>query len=164
MAETGPKWVTDRSQDAPGQGEGETAGSSGSPAEPYPNAAALVKHRWRPGVSGNPVGLSPVQIARREAVNSQDPRRVTVVLNMLYETAIDAGTSEKNRISAGRAYLEVVGMVGAPTKEDESKIERMIEDRLRGMLAEARAEVERESRPGAIDVEAGTGPGESPSR
>lgn len=108
--------------------------------------------------------MSPVQLARREAVNAQDPRRVTVLLNMFYETAVDASVGEKHRIAAGRAYLEVVGMVGAPSKEDEGKIERMIEERLRGMLAEARAEVEREERAGAIDVDVVPPTGEAPPR
>jgi hypothetical protein len=80
-------------------------------ARPAPARDAL--GRFPKGLSGNPGGVSASRKARQEAVNAEDPARVTAVLQALFDLA-----TVKGDVPAARCYLEVVGVLGKNESAD----------------------------------------------
>jgi len=160
-----PDWIKNRqvdtdSQDGePNEFEREEARLKTAKAEA--RERALAPHKWQPGQSGNPGGLATTAMLRREMVNSEDPQRVKAILDMFFERASDPGETTKQRISAGTAYLSVMGLMKGAEEDDTVRIRKAVDDVVREMLAEARAAVDRENREGAIDVESAP-PGDGP--
>ena len=117
-----------------------SAGASGISAPAVRQLPAGMKP-WKPGQSGNPSGIGKAAMARREAVESQDPKRVTEVLNQLYADATDPDANALVRVKAGETYLEFVGI--AKGAENDGKVEKLLVAALKEMIAQAEEAVNR---------------------
>lgn len=94
------------------------------------SAADIVAHRYKPGQSGNPAGLTRERRALYAAIEGGEIPKVLALLNQLYEQAMSGD------VSAGKLWLD---QVRGPVKaREQEEVERLVEQRIIELIADAK--------------------------